>query len=243
LTPYSNWGTSVEIIAPGGWTERGCPKPADGVLSMVETSTDRGPCGVPPAYAYYNGTSMATPHVAGVAALWLAQDPSLTPSKLLSELQAAARPRSATECPNPCGAGLLSAVRKDGGIVPVPEQLSVTLALNPDKTSYAIGETAAARATVQKNGAPEPGKTVTFSSSNASVASVSPGSAVSDQAGQASATVMIAGPGQATVTASADGATASKTVSSPMVPDLSPAGLLMLLAGVILIALKRAKPA
>jgi serine protease len=125
LTPYSNWGNVVEIMAPGGWTERGCPKPEGGVLSMVQTATDRGNCGVPDAYAFYNGTSMASPHVAGVAALLLAAEPSLTPAQVSKRIPDTAIPRTAEQCPpsTPCGAGLLDASRAvggDGGEPPTP---------------------------------------------------------------------------------------------------------------------------
>ena len=203
LTPYSNWGNTVEIMAPGGWTERGCPKPEAGVLSTVQTSADRGNCGVPNAYAFYNGTSMATPHVAGVAALWLAQDASLTPGKLLTELQAAARPRNLTECPNPCGAGLLSALRKNGK--------SFSLVFDPEKANYQIGETAVARASFKISGTAQAGKTVTFSSDNAGVASISLATAVTDAQGQAETTVTANAQGQAVITAQTDGNKAEKS--------------------------------
>ena len=97
---YSNFGASVEIMAPGGDVLRndtGDGNP-DGVLSMVKGG-----------YAYYNGTSMAAPHVAGVAALLLAQDASRSPADILSLIQANALPRSAAQCPKPCGVGLLNA--------------------------------------------------------------------------------------------------------------------------------------
>jgi serine protease len=100
LARYSNFGPQVEIMAPGGDRERddnGDGNP-DGVLSTVNGG-----------YEYYNGTSMATPHAAGVAALLLAAEPALTPAQLLSRLQERAIPRSDTECPKPCGAGLLNA--------------------------------------------------------------------------------------------------------------------------------------
>ncbi len=100
VSRYSNFGPSVEILAPGGDVNRdddGDGKP-DGVLSTVQGG-----------YAFYNGTSMAAPHVAGVAALLLAGEPSLTPDQVLSRIQANALARSAAQCPQPCGAGLLNA--------------------------------------------------------------------------------------------------------------------------------------
>jgi serine protease len=102
VTRYSNFGPTVEIMAPGGDVLRDDDGDGnnDGVLSMVQGG-----------YARYNGTSMAAPHVAGVAALWLAQTPALTPAQLLAELQRNALPRTSTQCPQPCGAGLLSALR------------------------------------------------------------------------------------------------------------------------------------
>jgi serine protease len=102
VTRYSNFGPTVEIMAPGGDVLRDDDGDGnnDGVLSMVQGG-----------YARYNGTSMAAPHVAGVTALWLAQSPGLTPAQLLAELQKNALPRTSSQCPRPCGAGLLSALR------------------------------------------------------------------------------------------------------------------------------------
>ncbi len=53
---YSNYGTWVDVSAPGGET---ISVSARGVLSTVSGSS----------YAYYQGTSMACPHVSGIAAL------------------------------------------------------------------------------------------------------------------------------------------------------------------------------
>lgn len=66
LASFSNYGaTSVDLAAPG--------------VSILSTVTGRG-------YATYSGTSMATPHVSGVAALVLAREPSLSTSQLKARL-------------------------------------------------------------------------------------------------------------------------------------------------------------
>lgn len=99
LARYSNFGSVVDIMAPGGDIQRddnGDGNP-DGVLSLVNGG-----------YAWYNGTSMAAPHVAGAAALMLANDPALTSAQILSQLQSSSTPRDATQCPQPCGTGLLN---------------------------------------------------------------------------------------------------------------------------------------
>ena len=219
VTRYSNFGATVEIMAPGGDVQRDDNGDGnnDGVLSMVQGG-----------YARYNGTSMATPHVAGVAALYLAQNPTLTPAQLTAELQNNALPRTASQCPQPCGAGLLSALR--GG-----PQLAVSLVLDPDK-ELDQGETTTARATVTLGGAPQPGKTVTFSTANPSVASVSPASAVTDSSGRAQVTVRGESQGNTTVTAGADGSSASAPVR---VPDLSLIGVIVLVVSVLLFGLLR----
>ena len=61
-TFYSNWGPEVDIAAPGGNT-RGNPQ--GGVLQHTIVPNDIGRTD----YLYFMGTSMASPHVAGVAAL------------------------------------------------------------------------------------------------------------------------------------------------------------------------------
>lgn len=98
---YSNFGTTVEITAPGGDSVG-----SGGVLSTLNTGT-QGP--VADGYAYYQGTSMAAPHVAGAAALVLSLRPSTTPAQMLTYLQQSARafPAGSTCTTSTCGSGLL----------------------------------------------------------------------------------------------------------------------------------------
>ncbi|WP_369934022.1 S8 family peptidase [Xanthomonas tesorieronis] len=92
---FSNYGAGVDIAAPG-----------QGILSTLNTGT------LAPAaagYASYSGTSMAAPHVAGVAALVLsaALNP-LTPADLEARLKATASVLP-VPCTLGCGAGLVNA--------------------------------------------------------------------------------------------------------------------------------------
>ncbi|MFL5321345.1 MAG: S8 family serine peptidase [Myxococcaceae bacterium] len=63
LASYSSWGKELDIAAPGGDKQRGGLEA--GILQNTIDARDNSKS----VYAYYNGTSMATPHVAAVAAL------------------------------------------------------------------------------------------------------------------------------------------------------------------------------
>ncbi|MFI8831724.1 S8 family peptidase [Streptomyces afghaniensis] len=101
---YSNYGSLVDISAPGGETRTST---ANGILSTLNSGTK-----TPSSenYDYYQGTSMATPHVAGLAALMKSANSALTPAQIESAIKANARPLPGT-CSGGCGAGLADAAK------------------------------------------------------------------------------------------------------------------------------------
>ncbi|MHC6178058.1 S8 family serine peptidase [Glutamicibacter sp. X7] len=100
---YTNYGSAVDVTAPGGDTRYS----GQGVLSTINTgSTTPSSEG----YAFYQGTSMATPHVAGLVALMKSQKPSLTPAQVETAVKSGTRPMPGG-CNIGCGTGLVDATK------------------------------------------------------------------------------------------------------------------------------------
>ena len=97
---FSNFGSAVEITAPGS-----------GIWSTINAgATTPGSA----SYSSASGTSMAAPHVSGVAALLKAADGNRTPGQILSLMQSTVKSfpvtGSAYDCTtSSCGPGLLTA--------------------------------------------------------------------------------------------------------------------------------------
>jgi subtilisin family serine protease len=76
---FSNFGQCVDIFAPGVDIESACSSKVEG-------------CSGGQTYVSYSGTSMATPHVAGVAAQLLQKQGSATPAEVLKAMECDAVP-------------------------------------------------------------------------------------------------------------------------------------------------------
>ncbi|MGH8050768.1 MAG: S8 family serine peptidase, partial [Arenimonas sp.] len=110
---FSNYGTLIDVSAPGS-----------SILSTLNSGTTTPGA---ESYASYNGTSMASPHVAGAVALVQSRRLALgsalyTPAQVETQLKSTAY-ALAGACSGGCGAGIVNAkalVDAAGGTTPPP---------------------------------------------------------------------------------------------------------------------------
>ncbi|CAB4885358.1 unannotated protein [freshwater metagenome] len=189
---FSNYGSLVDIAAPGV-----------GILSTLNSGATTPST---PSYASYSGTSMATPHVSGVVALMISQNPSLSPAQVEARIKAAGMytPFPGGVCdPDPaktCGVGIINAgALLSGGSTTVP----VTgVTVSPTSVSLNVGQSQSLSASIAPSNATTPA--VTWASSSASIASVSATGVV---------TAIAAGSATITVTTTDGGIAASSAVT------------------------------
>jgi len=98
---YSNYGSTIVVSAPGGDGSGG----SGDILSTLNSGTTTQGS---ETYAYYAGTSMATPHVSALAAAIFSLNPSLTPDQVKNYITANARALPGS-CSGGCGAGIINA--------------------------------------------------------------------------------------------------------------------------------------
>ncbi|GAQ66335.1 extracellular basic protease precursor [Streptomyces scabiei] len=101
---YSNFGSIVDIAAPGGETRT---VQSGGILSTLNAGASAPGS---ESYDYYQGTSMAAPHIAGLAALVKSANSALTPAQIESAIKTNSRALPGT-CSGGCGAGLADAAK------------------------------------------------------------------------------------------------------------------------------------
>ena len=141
LAPYSNFGPQIDLVAPGGDVDvdQNGDGFGDGVLQNTISSSGAGF-----SYRFFEGTSMASPHVAGVAALLRSVKPGASPAEIEAVMVQTARNLGPADR---YGAGLVQAadalVAIAGPIVqPTTVTPTATHTPTPTSTTPAPGPTA-----------------------------------------------------------------------------------------------------
>ena len=141
--PYSNYGSSLDIVAPGGNTDVDLNGDGyvDGVLQQTFTIS-RGRINW--GYYFFQGTSMATPHVSGVAALVIANGVT-GPDNVRAALETTAKDKGATGWDETYGWGLVdafAALNYVPGPIDNPPTVTITNPSDGDTVSGTIDITA-----------------------------------------------------------------------------------------------------
>jgi len=175
--PYSNFGSAIDIAAPGGnmRVDNNNDGRPDGVLS---TLVDDSSGSRQPILDFSQGTSMASPHVAGMFALMKAVYPGLTSADVDSLLQSGALTTDAGSPgrDNTYGFGIadaLKAVQAAQSLAGGQNPPELPSSLVPNPSGIAIGTGSSAQFTISNQGGGNPAISgVTTDASWLSVAAV-----------------------------------------------------------------------
>ncbi len=126
-TGYSQYGNSLDIVAPGG--DMGVDQNGDGYGDGIVQQTIAGyrffRTDYTPVYAFFEGTSMASPHAAGLAALLKSHNFSATPAQIRAAIENTAEDLGNKGWDNRHGHGLINPVAAlnyiGGGTIPEPQ--------------------------------------------------------------------------------------------------------------------------
>lgn len=126
---FSNFGAKIDVTAPGGGDTGSGIQPDRSILSLLSsqagsTMTGSGQLIVGTKYLRQSGTSMASPHVAGVAALIRAQHPEFSPEQVRQVLRSGANDIGAAGFDTQFGYGRLNARGSQTIAAPLMAQLA-----------------------------------------------------------------------------------------------------------------------
>jgi serine protease len=142
---YSNTGSYLDLTAPGGDTsvDQNSDGYDDGVLQQTFSGGDTCDFG----FWFCQGTSMATPHVSGVAALVIANGVT-GPDNVRNRLQSTAEDKGTPGWDEEYGWGLVDAAAALGGELPSPHITNVEIL----DTSISLGDSFTVRVDGTNNG-------------------------------------------------------------------------------------------
>lgn len=132
-------------------------------------------------YGSNSGTSMASPHVAGAAALALQAHPDLTPAQIRTAFQNTATARPFSLAPT---LGLLDSVARQGaGLLQIDDAILATTSITPSRLAFGESESGPGTATLQLTNTKDEAVTYTISSQNALLVSELPEAGSADDPG------------------------------------------------------------
>ena len=172
IASFSTWGSWVDVAAPGV-----------NIFSTMPTyhvTLNDSPYNFPMNYSYLNGTSMACPHAAGVAALIWSQFPNLAANGVRNQLIATVDDRGIAGFDPYFGSGRINAQK--GVEQSPPASISVSVGVSPNLIT--IGSGTNISGSVASSGLGDKSGTVYFELSPNNLTWVSVGSTQSDSSGK-----------------------------------------------------------
>lgn len=126
---YSNYGPSLDLVAPGGDTsvDQNGDGYVDGILQQTFDPTTKNTSSF--SYWFFDGTSMATPHVSAAAAMLIAHGNATTPDQVREALQSTADDLGLSGRDDQFGYGLINipaALAWSEGPVDNPPSVAIT---------------------------------------------------------------------------------------------------------------------
>jgi hypothetical protein len=221
---YSNTGADLDFMAPGGDCETTLTNSVGDCVFQQTLDQDAVAQGRFDTFCYcgLDGTSMATPHVAGIASLMLSRNPSLTPAQVISKLQTTARafpPLVSGGCSTAiCGAGIVDAAAAVAAAsAPVPTTTTLATSGTPALAGTTITFTASVAGNVASG-------TVAFTDGGNAIANCSAVALVVGNPSTASCSTSSLAVGSHTIVASYGGdASNVASASAPLTQGIDPA--------------------